>query len=142
MIVNFVKWKSWQKYLLIAQSYFHPSPLTSVWVVLKVQIRYHFEGSWQISIQVAVQFSPQCANCSIFQSWKLLCFAVLECSEWPFLIYNGIKCSLCITKQQGPLKLTLVKDCWLDKSIATSKATAIHSVSWKFSTPDLLQQGL
>lgn len=80
-----------------------------------------------VSSESSFAFSFNIICCSIFQSCRLLCFAVLECNVKPSLIYSGIKCSLCIAKQQHPLKLTLVKDCWLEKSISTSKRTAIYS---------------
>jgi len=93
-------------------------------------------GVLTVSSESSFAFSFNIICCSIFQSCRLLCFAVLECNEKPSLIYSGIKCSLCIAKQQHPLELTLVKDCWLEKSISTSKTTAINSASWgrKFNT--------
>ncbi len=84
-----------------------------------------------VSSESSFAFSFNIICCSIFQSCRLLCFAVLECNVKPSLIYSGIKCCLCIAKLQHPLKLTLVKDCWLEKSISTSKTTAIHSASWE-----------
>lgn len=83
-----------------------------------------------VSSESSFAFSFNIICCSIFQSCRLLCFAVLECNVKPSLIYSGIKCSLCIAKQHHPLKLILVKDCWLEKSIATSKTIVIHSAIW------------
>lgn len=87
-----------------------------------------------VSSESSFAFSFNIICCSIFQSCRLLCFAVLECNVKPSLIYSGIKCCLCIAKLQHPLKLTLVKDCWLEKSISTSRTTAIHSASWEKSS--------
>lgn len=68
-----------------------------------------------VSSESSFAFSFNIICCSIFQSCRLLCFAVLECNVKPSLIYSGIKCCLCIAKLQHPLKLTLVKDGWLEK---------------------------
>lgn len=88
-------------------------------------------GMFTVSPESSFAFSFNIIRYSIFQSCRLLCCAVLECNVKPTLIYSGIKCYLCIAKQQHTLKLTLVKDCLLEKSISTSKTTAIHSASWE-----------